>query len=199
MIEQKERDFENIIRFIIEIDKVKQIVRQTLLMDQSRHENDAEHSWHMALALFLLKDYASYEELDLVKAVKMVLIHDIVEIDAGDTYAYDIQANHDKYERELKAAKRIFGLLPEDLQNEFMSLWQEFEEGNSPEAQFVGAVDRFMPILHNYKTQGMQWKKHQVTTKMVEERNKPIQQGSEFLWQKVLDIIEDSKQKGFLK
>ena len=199
MDEQKERVFAQILNFIIEVDKVKQIVRQTLLIDQSRQENDAEHSWHMTLALLLFKDYGNDENLDMIKAVKMALIHDVVEIDAGDTYAYDEKAHHDKEERELKAAQRIFGLLPNKIGDEMMMLWQEFEEGKSPEAKFVGAIDRFMPILHNYKTEGKQWKKHQVTAQMVKERNKPIQEGSDFLWNKVSLIIEDSKQKGFLK
>lgn len=151
MDQQDVLKFKQILDFVIEVDKVKQIVRQTLLMDQSRQENDAEHSWHMALVLFLFSDFTNHKNLDMQKSVKMALIHDVVEIDAGDTYAYDVKAHHDKEERELSAAKRIFGLLPVEMRSEWMNLWQEFEAGESPEAKYVGAIDRFMPILHNSK------------------------------------------------
>ncbi len=194
----KHDKFQKQLRFIIELDRVKQIIRQTLLLDSSRQENDAEHSWHMALALFVFKEYANDQNLDMIKAVKMALIHDVVEIDAGDTFAYDQDAHKDKEEREVKAAKRIFGILPDDLKQEFIALWQEFEEGKSAEAMYVGAIDRFMPIMHNYKTDGKAWKKHQVTAEMVTTRNQPIENGSAFLWEQVLIMIDEAKNKGIL-
>ncbi|MGQ1787306.1 MULTISPECIES: HD domain-containing protein [unclassified Saccharicrinis] len=190
--------FQQQLHFIIEIDKVKQIIRQTLLMDSSKQENDAEHSWHMAVTLFVLAEYANEKYLDLIKAVKMVLIHDLVEIDAGDTYAYDENAHHDKDEREQKAAKRIFGLLPDDLRIEFTQIWEEFEAGETAEAKFVGAIDRFMPILHNYKTNGKQWLKHGVTADTVLKRNNPVKEGSETLWNEVLRMVDDARRKGYL-
>jgi len=193
------QNFKKQLDFIIEVDKLKQIIRQTLLTDSSRQENDAEHSWHMALAIFIFQEHAKIQPLDMVKAVKMVLIHDVVEIDAGDTFAYDLEAHSDKEERENKAAERIFGLLPEEQKQEYINIWREFEEGKSNEAKFVGAVDKFMPILHNYLTQGKQWKKHGVSAEMVQKRNSPIQQGSDVLWEKVLEMIEEGKEKGFLK
>lgn len=187
------------LQFIAEIDKVKKIIRQTLLLDKSKQENDAEHSWHMAMAMFILLEHSNHKNLDLVKAVKMVLIHDIVEIDAGDAYAYDAKANEGKFEREVKAADRIFGLLPKDQAEEYKKLWLEFEEGESPEAQFVGAIDKFMPMYHNYLTEGEQWKKHEVTTSMVIKRNNVMQQGSEVLWNSIHSMLMDAEKKGYLK
>ncbi|MFZ3130339.1 MAG: HD domain-containing protein [Desulfosporosinus sp.] len=137
--------------FIIEIDKVKRVLRNTVLMDSSRRENDAEHMWHMAVGAMVLSEYSDSKEPDMLKVLKIIMLHDVIEIYAGDTLAYDVQGHLDKAERESKATERIFSMLPEDQEIEFRSLWDEFEEGITSEAKFAGVRDSFMPILHNYK------------------------------------------------
>ncbi|MGI6343999.1 MAG: HD domain-containing protein [Bacillota bacterium] len=185
--------------FIIEADKLKQIVRQTLLLDQSRRENDAEHSWHAIIAALVLAEYAACPELDLLRVVKMLAIHDLVEIDAGDTYAYDELAQQDQAERERKAADRIFSLLPATQAAEFRAIWDEFEEQRTPEAQFAGAVDCLMPILHNYWTKGRQWQNHAVTKDRVMKRNSSrIAAGSEVLAAFVRELLDDAVRRGYL-
>src|SRR6185369_16498977 len=144
--------FERQIRFVLEIDKLKTIIRRTYLLNTDRAENTAEHSWHLAVMAILLAEHAN-EPVNVAKVVKMVLVHDIVEIDAGDTYFYDSNAALDKPEREMAAADRIFALLPEDQAKELRDLWDEFEDGRTPEARFALALDRFIPQLHNYYTQ----------------------------------------------
>ncbi len=191
--------FEEQLRFIFEVDKLKKVIRQTLLLDASRQENDAEHSWHMSLAILLLSEHANAQDIDLVKCVKMALIHDVVEIDAGDTFAYDIKGYEDKMEREQKAAARIFGLLPEDQREEYINLWNEFEEGITAEALFVGAIDKFMPVMHNYLTSGKQWNKHGVSGDMVLKRNAPMEKGSFLLWDYVQQIVGDAIKNGMFK
>jgi putative hydrolase of HD superfamily len=186
------------IEFIEEIDKIKHVLRKTLLMDGSRHENDAEHSWHLGIMAVLLSEYANTEELDVLHVVKMVLIHDIVEIDAGDTFCYDEKGALDKLEREEKAADRIFNILPADQAAEIRSLWEEFEECVTPEARFAAALDRLQPLLHNYRTHGRSWKKHGITKDRVIERNRHIKKGSRQLWAFVEMLIEDSVKKGYL-
>lgn len=186
------------IAFIEEIDKVKQIYRRTILMDGSRNENDAEHSWHLAVMAVLLSEYAG-KEIDLLKVIKMVLIHDIVEIDAGDTYCYDEAGYLDKRDREEKAADRIFNILPADQARELRDLWEEFEECNSPEAKFAASLDRFQPLLHNYRTCGLSWRKHDIAKDMVIKRNSLIGEGAPRLWNYAHDIIEDSVEKQFLR
>lgn len=186
------------IDFIIEVDKLKSIFRKSLLTDNSRQENVAEHSWHLAVAVVLLEPYANFRNLDMLKVVKMALIHDIVEIDAGDTYAYDVKANEDKKEREEKAADRIYGLLVNSQQTEMKDLWHEFEERRTPEAIYVDSVDRFLPILHNFLTKGQQWQAFGISSQQVLERNHPIQEGSAFLWNFVTEIIHESVEKGYL-
>ena len=140
------------IAFLLEVDKLKQIFRQTYLLDETRKENDAEHSWHFAMFALILAEYAP-EPVDILKVIKMALVHDLVEIDAGDTFLYDEAGNADKAEREAKAADRIFALLPEEQGGELRTLWEEFEEKKTPEAKFAGAMDRFQPFLHNCNTQ----------------------------------------------
>lgn len=186
------------IEFIVEIDKVKKICRQTLLMDGSRNENDAEHSWHLALMAMVLSEYAP-RDLDLCKVIKMVLVHDLVEIDAGDTFCYDEKANEDKAEREQEAANRIFGLLPPDQEKEFRSLWEEFEKQKTPEAKFAASLDRMQPLLSNYHTNGHTWVKYDVKYDKVVERMKPIEGSAPELWKYVLEVLEDSIEKGYLK
>lgn len=186
------------IAFILEVDKLKTIFRQSLITDTTRYENDAEHSWHLALMAFLLVEY-SEEKVDLLKVMKMVLMHDIVEIDAGDTYCYDEKAKLDKREREEKCAERIFSLLPEEQAREMSALWEEFELMETPEARYAAALDRLQPVLLNYTAQGLSWKNHGIYVDQVIARNQGIQNSSEKLWRFVMELLEDAVAKGYLK
>ncbi len=186
------------LEFIREIDKLKTISRRTLLMDGSRYENDAEHSWHLAVMAILLKEHGNVPEMDLARVIKMVLIHDMVEIDAGDTYCYDEKGNVGKVAREKVAAIRIFGLLPVDQQAAFMALWEEFEERATPESQFAAVLDRIQPLMHNYYTQGVVWRNHGVTSTKVRERNRHVEEGSRPLWKFTEALIQDAVKRGFL-
>lgn len=186
------------ISFIIETDKLKTVYRQSLISDKSRYENDAEHSWHLALMAMLLSEHTN-EEVDLLKVIKMVLIHDIVEIDAGDTYCYDEKAKLDKREREEKCANRIFSLLPADQRDEMFELWEEFEKMETAEAKFAAALDRLQPVLLNYAACGMSWKEHGISVAQVIERNRLMKNGSDKLWDYAKQIIEDAVNKGYLK
>ena len=185
------------IEFIVEIDRLKHILRQTLLMDRSRRENDAEHSWHLAVMAMLLSEYAR-EEVDLLRVLKMALVHDLVEIDAGDTFCYDEAAGADKAERERKAADRIFGMLPEDLGVEVRGLWEEFDAMETPESRFANALDRFQPLLHNFRTGGAAWRQHGVTREQVIARNRHMEAGAPALWAYASAMIEEAVRKGFL-
>lgn len=167
--------------FLMEVDKLKQITRQSYLADGSRKENDAEHSWHLAMMCVLLREHAN-EDFDVLKTVAMVLIHDIVEIDAGDTYAYDEKGSQSKAEREQKAADRLFGILPKDQGEYFMGLWREFEECRTPEARFASAMDRFQPMSLNSASEGKSWKEHEVAVSQVLKRNARMEEGSSTLW-----------------
>ncbi len=191
--------FKKQLDFIVELDKLKQIARNTILMDASRKENDAEHTWHMAIAAMVLCEYSDSEKLDMLKVLKIILLHDVIEIYAGDTFAYDDRGHLDKAEREREAADKVFGLLPEDQGIEFRALWDEFEEGSTAEAKFAGAMDSFMPILHNYRTHGLQWRRLGVSSGRVLARNKHIEKGSKFLWEYIESIVEDGVRKGYLK
>ena len=186
------------IEFIVEIDKIKHVFRKTLLMNGSRHENDAEHSWHLAVMAILLSEYSNANELDVLRVLKMVLVHDIVEIDAGDTFCYDEKGALDKREREERAADRIFNILPDDQAREVRVLWEEFEECETAEAKFANSLDRFQPLLHNYRTCGRSWKKHGITKDKVLGRNRPIEKGSRQLWAYVEEMIESAVDKGYL-
>lgn len=186
------------IEFLKEIDKIKQIFRQTLLMDGTRHEDDAEHSWHLAMMAMVLSEYAK-EKVDVSHVIKMVLVHDIVEIDAGDTFVYDEKGYEDKEEREKKAAERIFNILPQDQANEIKALWEEFEERKTPDAKFASALDRMQPIIHNYYTNGHSWREHGVKSHQVLERNKIVGEIAPELWQFINDILEDSINKGYIE
>jgi putative hydrolase of HD superfamily len=183
------------IGFLLEIDKLKQIFRQTYLLDETRKENDAEHSWHFAMYAVLLAEYAN-EKVDLLKVVKMALIHDLVEIDAGDTFLYDEVGNADKAEREEKAAERIFGLLPPDVGEELHALWVEFEAKETAEAKFAGAIDRLQPFLHNIHTDGRAWGEHGISAKQIRERNGVIENGSEDLWAYAVSLLDEAVAKG---
>ncbi len=168
--------------FILEADREKSILRQTLIADGTAHENDADHAWHMALMCVLLSEYAN-EEIDVLRTVSMILIHDIVEIDAGDTYAYDAQAVSTQREREEKAAERLYGLLPDDQGARLRALWEEFEAGKTPEAKFARALDNIQPAMLNNATDGRQWVSHGVRLSQILSRNKNTADGSAVLWE----------------
>jgi putative hydrolase of HD superfamily len=183
--------------FILEIDKLKTVVRQTLLTDRSRRENSAEHSWHLAIMAGLLQKYAA-TQVDVLRVVKMVLVHDIVEIDAGDAFAYDAAAHLGQSDREHQAAERIFGLLPADQANELRGLWQEFEANTTDDARYANALDRLHPLLHNWHTEGGTWRIHKVRRDQVYRRMDPVRTGTPELWPTVVDIIEQSCSKGWI-
>lgn len=193
---EKER-LEKQIRFIVEADKVKNIFRQTYLADGERKENDAEHSWHLAMMAVLLQEHMK-EKADLAKVMTMVLIHDLVEIDAGDTYAYDEKGAQTKREREVKAADRIFGLLPEDQGTYFRELWEEFEAYETPEAKFAHLLDNFQPLLLNDASGGKSWKEHGVHRAQPMKRNERIPETSETVWEKMLEIFDKHVECGNL-
>jgi putative hydrolase of HD superfamily len=190
--------FNSQIEFILEIDKLKKILRRTPLLDRSRQENSAEHSWHVALMVLILSEYAEVGNLDLLQVIKLLLAHDLVEIDAGDTYCYDEIGGQDQKAREMKAADRIFGILPSDQAVSFRSLWDEFEARETPESQFANALDRLQPLLHNYVTRGHSWKKHGIHKKQVLARMQPVDDGSHHLWDYVARLIDDAVEKGYL-
>ena len=186
------------IAFVVEIDKLKGIVRQTLLTDGSRQEDSAEHSWHLSMMALVFSEYAKEKGIDLFRVLKMVLIHDLVEIDAGDTFCYDERGNGDKARREKLAADRIFALLPEDQAVEFRLLWEEFESRETGEAKFGAALDRLQPLLNNYVTNGRMWLKHQVKSRQVLERNRSIEDGAPVLWDHAAKIIREAVENGWL-
>jgi len=183
------------LQFLLELDKQKEIGRQTYLADGSRKEGDAEHAWHMAIMAFLLADYAN-EKIDVLKTIKMILMHDVVEIDAGDTYAYDTEGNKTKKLREEKAADRIYGMLPEDQRNECRALWEEFEAMETPEAKFANTLDKVQPMLLNDASKGKSWREHGIKKEQVLNRNARTKEGSETLWEYVRQLIEENVKKG---
>ena len=183
------------VEFILEIDKLKNIIRQNYIADASRKESDTDHSWHLAIMCFLLEEYAN-EGIDVLKTMKMVLIHDIIEIDAGDTYAYDKEANNDKIERELLAADRIFNILPEDQARKMRELWDEFEECETIEAKFANALDKVQPALLNDASGGKSWIEHSVEYSQVMKRNERTSEGSEVLWDYIKDILDKNVDNG---
>lgn len=186
------------IEFIREIDKIKYIRRRTKLFGSDRNENDAEHSWHLAVMAMVLSGYSN-AEIDLPKVIKMVLIHDIVEIDAGDTFIYDQNKNHENTEEETRAAQRIFSILPEKQAKEFIEIWNEFEEGVSNEAKFAKSMDRLEPLLQNTSNNGGTWKEFGVKYQTVYDKKKLIKDGSAELWDYAEKLIEDSVEKGILE
>ena len=190
--------FKSQIAFILEVDKLKQIQRRTTLLNRSRQENSAEHSWHIALIVLILCEYADAGDLDLLHVIKLLLAHDLVEIDAGDTYCYDEIGGQDQKAREMNAAERIFSILPKDQAASFRSLWDEFEDRKTPESRFANALDRLQPFLHNYFTRGHSWQKHGIRKKQVLARMQPVDEGSHLLWDYVTRLIDDAVAKGFL-
>jgi putative hydrolase of HD superfamily len=185
------------IRFIVEIDALKQVLRQTMIMGGERRENSAEHSWHLAMMALALAEHAG-EPVDILRVLKMLLVHDIVEIDAGDTFCYDAQANLSKVGREQAAAARIFGLLLDEQGHELRALWEEFEAGVTPEARFANALDRLEPLLHNYHNQGGTWRAHGITRDAVLRRMAPIEAGAPSLWPFVQQVIAASCAAGYI-
>jgi putative hydrolase of HD superfamily len=183
--------------FLAEIDKLKKIIRQTALTDVSRQENTAEHSWHIALMAIVMSEYANEPELDISKVVKMLLIHDLVEIDAGDTFLYSNENPAIKYEKEESAAHRIFKLLPEDQAKDYLSLWYEFESASTVDARFAKAIDAFQPLLLAYHNKGWSWKKHNISKQTVLEKKEPIKVGSQMLWELTLHLLDEAETKGY--
>lgn len=181
--------------FIAEIDKMKSIFRQTYIADASRPENDSEHSWHLALMAMLLSEYSG-EQVDLLRVIQMVLIHDMVEIDAGDTYAYDPEANKTKREREVKAADRIFNILPEEQAKWMRSLWDEYEASETSDAKFALSLDILHPIIMNDLGEGKAWVDHNVTEAQVRERIERMRPGSEKLYLLASAIVDKNLEKG---
>ena len=186
------------ITFIKEIDKVKYIQRKTKLFNSDRCENDAEHSWHLALMAIVLAEHSN-EPIDVLKVVKMVLIHDIVEIDSGDVFMYDTVKNHDNTDEERLAANRIFGLLPEKQAQELIAIWEEFEVGETNEAKFARSMDRLEPLLQNTSNNGGTWKEFGVKYNKVYEKKSVIKNGSESLWNYAEGLINESVEKGILE
>ncbi len=186
------------LEFIVVVDRLKQVLRQTSLIDGSRRENSAEHSWHLATMALVLVEYVQ-AEVDLLRVLKMLLIHDIIEIEAGDTFAFDVAANLDKAAREQLAADLLFGMLPPDLQSDLQGLWIEFESNATTEAQFANALDRLQPLLHNYHNQGGTWRRHGITRQQVIQRMRPIQTGTPQLWPFVMSIIDESCTAGYIR
>lgn len=183
--------------FIKEIDKIKYIQRRTKLFGSDRNENDAEHSWHLAMMAIVLAEHSN-EPIDVLKVVKMVLIHDIVEIDAGDTFIYDENKDHSNTEEERAAANRIFGLLPKKQSEELIGIWEEFEAGKTQEAKFARAMDRLEPLLQNASNNGGTWKEFDVSNDKVYEKKQVIAEGSTVIWDLAESIINDSVEKGIL-
>ena len=186
------------IAFIKEIDKIKYIQRRSKLFNSDRRENDAEHSWHLAMMAIVLAEHSN-NSLDLLKVLKMVLIHDIVEIDAGDTFIYDTTKKHANIDEEHIAAKRIFGLLPQEQAEELLALWEEFEEGETDEAKFAKTMDRFEPLLQDATNDGGTWMEFDVPYQNVYDMNKSIKKGSTTIWNYADNLINESVGKGFLK
>jgi len=186
------------IEFMLEIDKLKHILRRTILTNRSREENSAEHSWHIAIAVFLFSEYAQDQNIDWYRVIKILLVHDLVEIDAGDTYCYDHQSRKDQAQREQKAAERIFKILPLDQSRSFRELWDEFENRKTPESKYANALDRFQPFLQNYATKGQIWRKNNITRRQVKDRMQPMFDGAPLLWNLVELLIDDAVQKKYL-
>jgi putative hydrolase of HD superfamily len=184
---------------LMELDRLKSVLRRTRVKSaDKRLENSAEHSWHVALMAVLMEEHAN-EPVDIARVVKMLLLHDVVEIDAGDTFVYDTAASAEQEEKELKAAQRLFGMLPQEQGEDLFELWTEFESANSADAKFAKALDRIIPMLLNYHNQGQSWQEHGVTREQALTVNQKIQFGSEALWDKARQIIEEATTNGWLK
>ncbi|MDH3255316.1 MAG: HD domain-containing protein [Acidobacteriota bacterium] len=185
------------VEFIVEIDRLKTVLRRTLLTDRSRNENSAEHSWHLAVMALLLHEYAE-EPVNLRRVLKIVLVHDLVEIDAGDTFCYDEDANRGREERERLAARRLFSVLPADQAAEMHGLWEEFEARETADARFAAALDRMQPLLSNLATGGHSWRKHGVALEQVLARTAPIGDASADLWEYMRERLAEAVDNGIL-
>ncbi|EHU4839608.1 HD domain-containing protein [Vibrio parahaemolyticus] len=184
---------------LIELDKLKSVLRRTRVKSaEGRLENSGEHSWHVALMAVLMEEHAN-APVDICRVMKMLLIHDVVEIDAGDTFVYDTAASKEQAEKEIKAAERLFGMLPTDQGQELLALWQEFEAAQSDDAKYAKALDRLIPMLLNYHNNGQSWKENSVTREQAFTINKRIEFGSVTLWDKAKELIEEATEKGWLK
>ncbi|NLT95036.1 MAG: HD domain-containing protein [Clostridia bacterium] len=186
------------IEFIVEIDKLKRVLRQNVVIGTKSQEDDAQHSWHLAVMAIILVEHAA-QKLDILKVIKMVLIHDLVEIDAGDTFCYDEKGYEDKAQRENRAAQRLFNILPQDQAREIWQLWQEFEAMETAEARFAACLDRIQPLILNYHTQGHTWQKPGVNSEKVLKRNGVLKDNAPLLWEYAKEIIEKSIEKGILR
>ena len=186
------------IEFLVEADRLKEVLRRTVTTSGRRPENSAEHTWHLCLMVATLAEHANAAELDRLRVLRMLLIHDLVEIDAGDTFAYDVQGMAGQHEREARAADRIFGLLPPDQAAEFRALWDEFEAHETAEAKFALACDRFQAMLLNARTQGHAWRRHGVTHDRVLARNAAVADGSRALWEYAVRMIDEAVAAGHL-
>ena len=185
------------IAFLKEIDQLKLVIRQSLICGGERRENSAEHSWHLAMAALTLQEHAN-EPVDVSRVIMMVLLHDIVEIDAGDTFIYDDKGNADKAEREQKAAERLYSLLPEAQKTEFMALWHEFEACESADAKFANTIDRLMPLIHNFMAEGGSWQKFGTTRKRVDTLTPKLYAGSQTIGQFADALLDEAVEKGYL-
>ncbi|MDF5070788.1 HD domain-containing protein [Vibrio parahaemolyticus] len=184
---------------LIELDKLKSVLRRTRVKSaEGRLENSGEHSWHVALMAVLMEEHAN-APVDICRVMKMLLVHDVVEIDAGDTFVYDTAASKEQAEKEIKAAERLFGMLPTDQGQELLALWQEFEAAQSDDAKYAKALDRLIPMLLNYHNNGQSWKENSVTREQALTINKRIEFGSVTLWDKAKELIEEATEKGWLK
>lgn len=186
------------LEFMLELDKMKNIYRQTYVLHEDRKENDAEHSWHLAIMAFLLAEHSD-KPIDVLKVIKMVLVHDVVEIDAGDTYCYDEEGYKTKADREEKSAQRIFGILPDDQKEEFYGLWREFEDCQTDDAKFASVLDRTQPLLLNYTKGGISWQEHEVHMEQVLKRNNVAEGVSADIDEVIKNIIKVAGEKGWLK
>jgi putative hydrolase of HD superfamily len=198
LIPRNSERFKRQVEFLLEIDRLKHILRQTILLDRSRQENSVEHSWHIALSAMIFAEYADRNGVDLSRVIHMLLIHDLVEIDAGDTYCYDEQAGAAQPERERRAADRIFGLLPPDQAQDFRKAWEEFEASKTPEARYAQAMDRFQAFLHNYFTQGQVWRRHGIRRQQVLRRMQAVEHGAPLVWDYLRTLVDDAVHKGYL-
>ncbi|HHF2911775.1 HD domain-containing protein [Vibrio diabolicus] len=184
---------------VIELDKLKSILRRTRVKSaEGRLENSGEHSWHVALMAILMEEHAN-APVDICRVMKMLLIHDVVEIDAGDTFVYDTAASQEQVEKEIRAAERLFGMLPSDQEQELLALWHEFEAAQTDDAKYAKALDRLIPMLLNYHNNGQSWKEHGVSREQALTINKRIEFGSVTLWDKAKELIEEATEKGWLK
>ena len=184
--------------FLVEVDRLKLVLRRVPITDGSRRENSAEHSWHLAVAALVMAEHAG-AEVDIERVLRMVVVHDLVEIDAGDTFAYDSAANVGRVERELLAAERLFGVLPEAERDGLRALWEEFEAGETPSARFAIALDRLQPLLVNDRAEGGSWREHGISRAQVLARMRPIERAIPALWPLVLEIVERNCERGHIK